>query len=115
MGSSYRPGSVTFIWTSGRSFFGWVRRIGRQRFAATERIQIEISSVLVRVEGNVAWVSCREHIMASFEKDFSQANVQTTNIFLRREAPTESGGEARWLLAAHHASLLPSLHTATVQ
>ena len=109
--------SVECLRPGGELFLGWedVRTSWRQRFASTERIRIEISSVLVRVEGNVAWVSCREHIMASFEKDFSQANVQTTNIFLRREATAESGREVRWFLVAHHASLLPVDHTATVQ
>jgi ketosteroid isomerase-like protein len=94
---------------------GWedVRASWAQILTSTERVRIDVSSVLVRIEGDVAWVSCREHIMTTFAKDFSQAHLQATNIFLRRESPSEADG--RWFLVAHHASALPPGRPASLQ
>ena len=96
---------------------GWedVRASWAQIFASAERVRVEVSSVLVRVEGDVAWASCREHVMTAFAKGFQQAHLQATNIFVRREVPAEAGGGARWLLATHHASPLPPGRPASLQ
>lgn len=99
---------------------GWdeVRESWARIFTSTRRMKVEITSVWVRVEGEVAWVACTEHVTSTFEQGFDQALVQATNIFVRR--PTESGsaGQASrscWQMVAHHASPLPASQTPTLQ
>jgi len=103
---------------------GWeeVRESWARIFAGTQRMKVDLSSVWVRVEGDVAWVACTEHVTSTFERGFDQALVQATNIFVRRpapaEAPSEVGSEgsgSRWQMVAHHASPLPSSQTPTLQ
>ena len=108
---------VECVHTGWDVLLGWedVRASWAQMFASTERVRIEVSSVLVRIEGDVAWVSCREHVMTTFAKDFTQAHLQATNIFVRRELPAEAGGGARWFLVTHHASPLPPGRPASLQ
>lgn len=93
--------------------YGWeeVRESWTRIFTNTERMKVEVSSVLVRVEGEVAWVVCTEHVTSTFEKGFDQAMVQATNIFVRRASPAGS----RWHMVAHHASPLPPDHAPTLQ
>ncbi|HXA56398.1 MAG TPA: nuclear transport factor 2 family protein [Candidatus Acidoferrum sp.] len=81
---------------------GWddVRERWARVFANTSRVRVALSGVRVRVEGNVGWVACTARITAAFTEGFDEAVVQATNIFVRRD------GE--WLLAAHHASILPT-------
>jgi len=92
----------------------WVRI-----FQSTQRMKIELSSVWVRVEGDVAWVACTEHVTSTFERGFDQVLVQATNIFVRRATPAGTGTgrqlDSEWLMVAHHASPLPSGETPTVQ
>src|SRR5262245_35793668 len=75
---------------------GWgeVRESWVRIFSSTERIKVEISSVWVRVEGEVAWVACTEHVTSTFERGFDQALIQATNIFVRRPAPTDHPSKA---------------------
>ena len=103
---------------------GWdeVRESWARIFAGTQRMKVDLSSVWVRVEGDVAWVACTEHVTSTFERGFDQALVQATNIFVRRPAPAETSSEAggegsgsRWQMVAHHASPLPSSQTPTLQ
>jgi len=88
---------------------GWdeVRGSWARIFANTKRVRIALSSVWVRVEGEVAWVACTEHVTTAFADGFDEATVQATNIFIFRQGV--------WLLVAHHASPLPSPSRATVQ
>lgn len=88
---------------------GWeeVRDRWARIFAGAKRVRIALSSVWVRVEGNVGWVACMVRITTAFADGFDEATVQATNIFIHRE------GE--WLLAAHHASPLPTTTRPTVQ
>jgi ketosteroid isomerase-like protein len=88
---------------------GWeeVRDRWARIFAGARRVRIALSSVWVRVEGDVGWVACTVRITTAFSDGFDEATVQATNIFLQRE------GE--WLLAAHHASPLPTTTRPTVQ
>jgi len=107
---------------------GWeeVRESWARIFSSTRRMQVEISSVWVRVEGDVAWVACTEQVTSTFESGFDQALVQATNIFVRR--PFEPGPSAenpgtaaksrektRWRMVAHHASPLPGGPAPTLQ
>ena len=88
---------------------GWeeIRERWTRIFANTRRVRVALSGVWVRVEGGVGWAASTARITTAFADDFDEALVQTTNIFVLRE------GE--WLLAAHHASVLPSAPEATVQ
>ena len=88
---------------------GWeeVRDRWARIFAGAKRVRIALSSVWVRVEGNVGWVACMVRITTAFADGFDEATVQATNIFIHRD------GE--WLLAAHHASPLPTTSRPTVQ
>jgi hypothetical protein len=80
---------------------GWdeVRERWARVFANTSRVRVALSGVRVRVEGSVGWVACTARVTTAFPEGFDEAVVQATNIFVLRE------GE--WLLAAHHASILP--------
>ncbi len=99
---------------------GWeeVRESWARIFASTQRMKVDISSVWVRVEGDVAWVACTEHVTSTFDSGFDEALVQATNIFVRRPAPVEApetGSPSRWHMVAHHASPLPASMTPTLQ
>ena len=76
-------------------------------FASTRRIRISLSSVWTRVEGEVAWVTCTEHVTTAFDEGFDEATVQATNVFILRDG--------QWLLAARHASPLPASARPVVQ
>ncbi len=110
---------------------GWdeVRESWARIFSNTRRIKIEIRSVWVRVEGDVAWVACTEQITSSFENSFDQALLQATNIFVRRDASADAPREPpedapdsvpprparEWRLVAHHASPLVAVPTTPLQ
>jgi ketosteroid isomerase-like protein len=80
---------------------GWdeVRERWARVFANTSRARVVLSGVRVRVEGSAGWVACTTRVTTAFAEGFDEAVVQTTNIFVLR------GG--KWLLATHHASILP--------
>jgi ketosteroid isomerase-like protein len=88
---------------------GWdeVRGSWSRIFANSKRVRIALSSIWVRIEGQVGWVACTEHVTTAFADGFDEATVQATNIFVR--------SEAGWLLVAHHASPLPAPVRSTVQ
>jgi len=76
-------------------------------FANTQRMKLQISAVWARIEGEVAWVACTEHLTSAFEDGFDQSLVQATNIFVLRDAA--------WRMVAHHASPLPARPVPTLQ
>ncbi len=88
---------------------GWeeVRERWGRIFANAKRVRIALSSVWVRVEGDTGWVACTVHVTTAFADGFDEATVQATNIFIRRDG--------QWLLAAHHASPLPTPNSSIVQ
>jgi ketosteroid isomerase-like protein len=88
---------------------GWeeVRERWARIFANAKRVRIALSSVWIRVEGDTGWVACTEHVTTAFVDGFDEATVQATNIFVCRDG--------QWLLAAHHASPLPTTTRPTVQ
>jgi ketosteroid isomerase-like protein len=113
--------SVVCVHPGWDLLLGWeeVRESWARIFSSTQRMKVEISSVWVRVEGDVAWVACTEHVTTTFEGGFDQALVQATNIFLRRpmqpepqpgssDAPSKNRERLRWCVVARHASPLPS-------
>lgn len=91
---------------------GWdeIRERWARIFINAKRVRIALSSVWVRIEGDVGWVACTEHVTTAFADGFDEATVQATNIFVKR-----NGGNGDWLLVAHHASPLPRPTTSTVQ
>jgi hypothetical protein len=88
---------------------GWeeVRDSWARIFANTKRIKLALSSVLARVEGEVAWIACTEHVTSLFSTGFDEVLVQATNIFGLREG--------QWVLVARHSSPLPPEKEQTVQ
>jgi ketosteroid isomerase-like protein len=88
---------------------GWeeVRESWARIFSGTQRVKLEIGGVSAHLEGEVAWVTCTEQVLSSFESGFDQVQVQATNLFVLR------GGS--WRLAAHHASPLPPAAEPTLQ
>jgi hypothetical protein len=88
---------------------GWdeVRERWARIFKNTKRVRVALSGLWVRVEGDVGWVACTARVTTAFSEGFDEAVVQATNIYVRREG--------QWLLAAHHASLLPTAPRTTVQ
>jgi ketosteroid isomerase-like protein len=88
---------------------GWleVRKSWEGIFANTRRMQVEVSSVLVRIEGTVAWIACTERVTSLFESGFDEALVQATNVFLLRDGV--------WKMVAHHASPLLGPSRAVLQ
>jgi len=88
---------------------GWddVRERWARIFGNLKRVRVAVSGVWVRVEGDVGWVACTARVTTAFAEGFDEATVQATNIFVRREG--------QWLLAAHHASPLPTQPPSTVQ
>jgi ketosteroid isomerase-like protein len=81
---------------------GWdeVRERWARVFANTMRVRVALSGVRVRVEGTAGWVACTARLTTAFAEGFDEAVVQATNIFVLRDG--------RWLLAVHHASILPA-------
>jgi ketosteroid isomerase-like protein len=80
---------------------GWddVRERWARVFANTSRVRVMLSGVRIRVEGSAGWVACTARITTAFAEGFDEALVQATNIFVFRDG--------RWLLAVHHASIVP--------
>lgn len=89
--------------------FGWgeVRESWRRIFENTDRMQVVVDEVAVRVEGKMAWVEALEHVTSAFENGFSAARVQVTNLFVERDG--------NWYMVHHHASPVPQEEEETVQ
>ena len=101
--------NVECVQPGGELLLGWdeVRGSWARIFASTKRVRISLSSIWVRVEANVGWVACTEHVTTAFAEGFDEALIQATNIFVL------TGND--WMLVAHHASPLPAPALSTVQ
>lgn len=77
---------------------GWeaVRASWETIFKNTVEIRFSLSDVSVRVDGNLAWVTCTENILSQVRGNISVTSVLATNLFERQ-------GDA-WLMIHHHAS-----------
>ena len=80
---------------------GWdvIRQSWEVIFANTTGMIVEPSEVKVRVEGDMAWVSCMETITSAGGSE-GVSTARATNLFVRRP-----GG---WKMVLHHASQIPS-------
>lgn len=101
--------NVECVQPGGELLLGWdeVRGSWARIFASTKRVRVALSSIWIRIEGDVGWVACTEHVTTAFTDGFDEAVIQATNIFIRVEND--------WLLVAHHASPLPPPTRSTVQ
>ncbi len=68
-------------------------------FRSTVQMRVKVSRALVHVLGDAAWVSCVESVTSTYESGFETAQVETTNIFVRRQGV--------WRMAHHHTTPLP--------
>ncbi len=77
---------------------GWeaVRASWEAIFKNTAEIRFSLSDVSVRVDSNLAWVTCTENILSQVGGKISVTAVLATNLF------EQTGG--RWLMVHHHAS-----------
>ena len=73
-------------------------------FANMPYIRIETTDDVVRVHGDVAWVTCTEHIYTVLDQQVAHSQVAATHIFERLDG--------RWCLIHHHGS--PVAHDVTV-
>lgn len=101
--------SIECVHPGWELLFGWdlVRESWARIFANTKRVRIALSSLWVRVEGSAAWVSCTEHVTTAYADGFDESTAQATNVFVLRDE--------QWVMAAHHASPLPTPAGSTVQ
>jgi ketosteroid isomerase-like protein len=82
---------------------GWerVRESWLRIFEGGQKMRISPSNVQVRVQGEVALLTCTENITVFAEDSFDTVQALATNVFLL------SGG--RWLMVHHHASPVPAI------
>jgi ketosteroid isomerase-like protein len=92
---------------------GW-RRVKEswERIFENERsMKVSPSEVWVRLSGDLAWVTCTEHITVINESSFESVQAVATNLFVKRDG--------RWLMSHHHASpipmVVPDVSTQTIQ
>ena len=87
-------------------FAGWesVRVSWETIFKNTAEIRFSVTDVDVQLEGELAWVTCTEHILSQVSGNISVATVLATNIFERHDEG--------WLIIHHHASHVFSGETA---
>ena len=77
---------------------GWdaVRQSWEAIFRDSSEMRFSISDVDVHVDGDLAWVTCGEHILSQARGQIAVTALLATNMFERR------GGD--WLMIHHHAS-----------
>jgi ketosteroid isomerase-like protein len=81
---------------------GWseIRNSFVEIFGNTREMRLSISSLFIKVVGDMAWVECTENIATFFEQGFTSGQAQATNLYLKVKD--------RWLMIHHHASPLPT-------
>jgi ketosteroid isomerase-like protein len=82
--------------------FGWeaIRQSWKNIFDSGGPTKIKLSNVTVEITGDLAWVTCIEHISHLIRNQIQISMAQATNIFERRGL--------LWLMIHHHASPMPS-------
>ena len=96
------------IWAKGRNVKcihpGWELRSGWPSirdswvtiFNHTTGIRFELSDVDIAIQGDIAWISCIEHITTVNEGRPEVSRILATNIFVK--------DGKRWLMLHHHGS-----------
>ncbi|MBI2485514.1 MAG: nuclear transport factor 2 family protein [Deltaproteobacteria bacterium] len=82
---------------------GWetIKRSWKNIFDSGGPAKIQISNINMEISGNLAWLTCIEHITHIVKDQVHKSLAQTTNIF-------EHHG-SRWFIIHHHASPIPML------
>lgn len=82
--------------------WGWeaIRQSWKNIFDSGAPIKVQISNVAVEISGDLAWVTCIEHISYVIRDQIQINLAQATNIFERQGS--------RWLMIHHHASPMPA-------
>ncbi len=77
---------------------GWeaVRQSWEAIFKGSREMRFSLGDVHGRVVGDLAWVTCTEHILSDTGGQLAVTTLLATNVFERR------GGD--WLIVHHHAS-----------
>ncbi|HXG30139.1 MAG TPA: nuclear transport factor 2 family protein [Thermodesulfobacteriota bacterium] len=80
---------------------GWeaIRQSWKTIFDSGGPAKIQISNVNVEVSGDMAWITCIEHITHIVKDRVHKGLAQATNIFERHGS--------HWLMIHHHASPVP--------
>jgi ketosteroid isomerase-like protein len=80
---------------------GWagIQESWMRIFENTKMMNVSPEDVSVRVDGNVAWVSCIENISTFYDAGLQSSYAQATNVFQRVDGA--------WKMVVHHASPLP--------
>lgn len=87
------PGGVALRgWDEVRHSFGLL-------FTGGSTVMVAATDVQVRLVGDIAWVSCTEHIAASTDGRIGRSVAHATNLFVRHDGD--------WRLVVHHASPVP--------
>jgi len=79
-------------------FYGWesIKQSWENVFDPNDQVDIKLTNISLEVKGNVAWLTCIQHL-TYIKRDPMMANVsQSTNIF-EKKGPS-------WLMVLHHAS-----------
>ncbi len=83
---------------------GWeqIRDSWRRIFENTSGMRVSATDVVVKIEGDFAWVSCTENLALFLDRSSAPVSATTTatNLFYRV-------GE-QWLMVHHHASQVPT-------
>jgi ketosteroid isomerase-like protein len=80
---------------------GWaaIRESWGAIFRNPLHVTVRVTDVSVRIAGEVAWVSCLEHVSVSGDAHLDTSCAHATNVFVRRQG--------RWQMVVHHASPVP--------
>jgi ketosteroid isomerase-like protein len=81
--------------------FGWeaIKQSWKNIFDSGGPTKIRISNVTVEISGDLAWVTCIEHISHLIRNQIQTSMAQATNIFERHGS--------LWFIIHHHASPMP--------
>jgi len=82
---------------------GWetIRLSWKNIFDSGGPAKIQVSNIEAEISGNIAWLTCIEHITHIVKDQVHKSLAQATNIF-------EHPG-SRWFMIHHHASPIPML------
>src|SRR5262245_24635388 len=92
---------------------GWrrVKESWERIFENEQTMKVSPSEVWIHSDGQLAWVTCTEHITVFNESSFDSVQAIATNMFVRRDG--------KWLMAHHHASpvpmVVPDVSSQTIQ
>jgi len=95
-----QEGSITCVHPGWARLAGWgpVMKSWEDIFASAFRVEITVTDETVRSTGDLAWVTCTEHLETHGYDGVSHGAVEATNIFERRDG--------KWYVVHHHGSPL---------